>query len=162
MDISTLFSGSYLKAADLAGQVRRVTIDGCAPEQVGQSEVKPVLKFRGVPKGLVLNKTNGMLIAASYGTETLNWAGRELELYPENVLFQGQVVPAIRVRVPYGSVQAAPSAAGVAFPAAPPPVPPATPPAAAPTAPPQAPQGQPAPVLQPEQAALPLDVEINW
>lgn len=156
MDISSLFSGSYLKAADLAGQVRRVTIDGCTPAQVGQSEVKPVLKFRGVPKGLVLNKTNGMHIAASYGTETLNWAGRELELYPENVLFQGQVVPAIRVRVPYGSVQATPSAAGGAFPAAPPVA------APAPAAPPQAQGGQPAPVLEPEQVALPLDVEINW
>lgn len=110
MDINSLFPSNYLKAADLQGQVRRVTIEACQPEQLGQGEIKPALQFRGVPKKLILNKTNGLLIAASFGTETTAWAGREIELYPENVMFQGQVVPAIRVRVP---ADAAPPQAGV-------------------------------------------------
>jgi len=173
MDINALFPSNYLKAADLQGQARRVTIASCAPEQLWQGEIKPALSFREVPKKLILNKTNGMLIAASYGTETSAWAGRELELFPDTVMFQGQVVPAIRVRVPIGA--AVPFAAGAVFQAAapPPPPPPAAPMAdaqpmpfaAAPPAATQAPpvgQVQPVQAPQPEQAALPLDTPISW
>lgn len=162
MDINALFPSNYLKAADLQGQARRVTIAACAPEPLGQGEVKPALSFREVPKKLILNKTNGMLIAASYGTETTAWTGRELELFPDTVMFQGQVVPAIRVRVPIG--------AAVPFAAAPPP--PAAPMAAAQPMPfaatttttqaPPAEQVQPVQAPQPAQATPPLEADINW
>ncbi|MEA3638734.1 MAG: hypothetical protein VBE63_02180 [Lamprobacter sp.] len=189
MDINSLFPSNYLKAADLQGQVRRVTIANCAPEQLGQGEIKPALQFRGVPKKLILNKTNGLLIAASFGTETTAWAGREIELYPENVMFQGQVVPAIRVRVPIGAAQAPaaavdpfahaapapqapavtpqpPQAAPPSIPAPVPPPPAVPAPAApepAPTAPQQAEQAQAATApqqQQPEQAATPAQAEL--
>lgn len=151
MDINSLFPSNYLKAADLGGQVRTVTIAGCAPEQLGQGEIKPALQFQGVSKKLILNKTNGMLIAAAYGTETTAWTGRTLELYPEQVMFQGQVVPAIRVRVPAGSAPAT-AAPADPFANAPPPVPD---PAQSPATPPPA-QAEQAP--QPAQPELP----INW
>jgi hypothetical protein len=180
MDIHALFPSNYLKAADLQGQVRRVVIESCMPEQLGQGEIKPALQFRGVPKKLILNKTNGLLIAASFGTETTAWAGREIELYPENVMFQGQVVPAIRVRVPIGAAQAPAAAVDPFANAAPAPQPPAP---AAPQPPQAAPPSIPAPAQQPpaatppaaaepapaapqqaEQAATPAQAElpINW
>jgi hypothetical protein len=156
MDINSLFPSNYLKAADLQGQVRRVTIEACQPEQLGQGEIKPALQFRGVPKKLILNKTNGLLIAASFGTETTAWAGREIELYPENVMFQGQVVPAIRVRVPIGAAPAPAAAADPFAHAAPAPQPPAP---AAPQPPQAAPLSIPAPAQQPPAATAPAAAE---
>jgi len=160
MDINSLFPSNYLKASDLQGQVRRVTIEACQPEQLSQCEIKPALQFRGVPKKLILNKTNGLLIAARFGAETEAWSGREIELYPENVMFQGQVVPAIRVRVPIGAAQAPAAAADPFAQAAPPP---AQQPPAAPQQAEQAPAAA-APQPPPEQAAPPAQVElpIDW
>lgn len=154
MDINSLFPSNYLKASDLQGQVRRVTVEACQPEQLGQGEIKPALQFRGVPKKLILNKTNGLLIAASFGTETTAWAGREIELYPENVMFQGRVVPAIRVRVPIGAAPATAAAADPFAHAAPAPAPqPPTP--VAPQPPQAAPPSIPTPAQQPPAATAP-------
>ncbi|MCF8014668.1 MAG: hypothetical protein K9L65_03035 [Chromatiaceae bacterium] len=158
MDIHALFPSNFLKAADLQGQVRRVTIESCMPEQLGQGEIKPALQFRGVPKKLILNKTNGLLIAASFGTETTAWAGREIELYPENVMFQGQVVPAIRVRVPIGAAPA-PAAAADPFAHAAPALAPQPPAPAAPQPPQAAPPSIPAPAQQPPAATPPAAAE---
>lgn len=98
MDINSLFPSNYLKAADLKGAARQVTIESVAVEDMGQGEKKPVLKFAGVPTGLVLNKTNAQMIAAHFGTETTSWTGKQIELYPDKVPFQGRIVDAIRVR----------------------------------------------------------------
>jgi len=98
MDIFTQFPSNYLKAADLNGSTRRVVIESLAVEELGQGEKKPVVKFVGMPTGLVLNKTNARMIAATFGAETTLWPGKELELYSEKVSFQGRIVDSIRVR----------------------------------------------------------------
>lgn len=179
MDISALFQSNYLKASDLQGQARRVIIESCTPETLGQAnEIKPVLRFRGVPRGLVLNKTNAQLLAASFGTETDRWIGQAVELYPENVIYQGRVTAGIRVRAALVAQTPAPATATAADPfanAAPVPTPAApvqaTPtvsvpqpeqPAASgavPTAEPPAAQGP-----QPGQGNLPLDdgSDLAW
>ena len=57
MRISEAYPSKYLKAADLDGQDRTVSIRACVQEELGQGsemEVKPVLYFDGGPKGLVL------------------------------------------------------------------------------------------------------------
>lgn len=167
MDINSLFPSNYLKAADLQGQPRRVTIASCQPEQLGQGEIKPILKFAGVPKGLVLNKTNSMMLAAAFGPETTAWTGREIELVSEMVMFQGRAMPGIRVRIAAtvapAPVAADPFANATPAPAAPPPQAPAAPP------PEQAPAADPAPAAPQqqathEQAATPAQGElpINW
>lgn len=171
MDINSLFPSNFLKAADLEGQARRVTIASCAPELLGQGETKPVLRFAGIPRGLVLNRTNAAVLAAAFGTETTQWAGQPVELYPDVTMFQGRATPCIRVRTAGAAV---PFAAGAVFPAAapPPPPPPAAPLAAAQPMPfaatptttqaPPAGQMQPTQAPPPEQAALPLDTPISW
>lgn len=168
MDINSLFPSNFLKAADLEGQARRVTIASCAPELLGQGETKPVLRFAGIPRGLVLNRTNAAVLAAAFGTETTAWAGQPVELYPDMTMFQGRATPCIRVRTAGAAV---PFAAGAVFQAAPPPPPPAAPlaaaqpmPFAAPPAATQAPPagpGQSTQAPQPEQA-VPLEAPINW
>ncbi len=69
-------------------------------------EVKPVLHFNGRKKGLVLNKTNAQVVVEAYGDDTETWKGRDIVLFVDpNVMFQGKVTPAIRVRVPKAAPQ---------------------------------------------------------
>jgi len=124
-NLDTLFPSNFLKAADLMNQARLFTIQSCIPEDIGNNETKPVLRFVGESKGLVLNKTNGALIGAFLGKETDAWIGRQIELYPTQVTFQSRVVDAIRVRQPVQP--AAPVQQPVAQPTAPPAVQPAAP-----------------------------------
>ena len=63
VNIHNVFPSKYLKAGDLDGHAVAVTISHIAMEEVGQGDVKPVLFFAGKEKGLVLNKTNGGVIA---------------------------------------------------------------------------------------------------
>ena len=101
MNINDAFPSKYLKAGDLKGQAHILTIDRCVMEDVGgqgSSEHKPVLYFRGTEKGVVLNKTNGGVVSYLYGPETEAWAGKQIEVYPDTVLFNNQMVPCIRLR----------------------------------------------------------------
>ena len=115
MRISEAYPSKYLKAADLDGQDRAVSIRACIQEELGQGvemETKPVLYFDGGQKGLVLNKTNAQAIADDYGDDTEAWAGREIVLFIQKVTFQGKLMPAIRVRTqatPQPAVQHAPA-----------------------------------------------------
>ncbi len=72
--VSEAFPSNYLKAADLNNRTVKVK------------------------KGLVLNKTNAVEIAATHGDQMENWTGKEIELFSTMVPFQGQNVLAIRVR----------------------------------------------------------------
>ncbi len=116
MRISEAYPSKYLKAADLDGQDRTVSIRACVQEELGQGsemEVKPVLYFDGGQKGLVLNKTNAQAIVEDYGDDTEAWTGREIVLFIQKVTYQGKLTPAIRVRVqktaPQPVVQSAPA-----------------------------------------------------
>ena len=97
MDITKAFPSNFLKADDLQGATRTATIESVAMEEVAPGESKPVVRFVGIAKGLVLNKVNSATIANSYGTETESWTGRDLMLFSQTVDFQGRMVPAIRV-----------------------------------------------------------------
>ncbi len=102
MKISEAYPSKYLKAADLDGQDRTVSIRACVQEELGQGsemEVKPVLYFDGGQKGLVLNKTNATAIAEDYGDDTEAWIGRDIVLFAREVDFKGKPTLSIRVRV---------------------------------------------------------------
>jgi hypothetical protein len=64
-----------------------------------------VLKFQGKEKGLVLNKTNAMTIAHVYGPNIDQWVGQPILMFTTQVDYAGQMVPAIRVRVPIQAAQ---------------------------------------------------------
>jgi hypothetical protein len=59
---------------------------------------KPMVSFVGEAKKLALNKTNGKTIAKLYGTDTDDWAGELITLYPTTTAFGGETVGCIRVR----------------------------------------------------------------
>ena len=97
--VSEAFPSNYLKATDLNNATIKVKIDKVVFEEIGQNkDKKPVVYFHEVKKGLVLNKTNAIGIAATYGDQMEGWTGKEIELFSMMVPFQGQNVPAIRVR----------------------------------------------------------------
>jgi len=97
MDITQAFPSKFLKADDLQGTTRTVTMESVAMEEVAPGESKPVLRFVGIPKGLVLNKVNTATIVSAFGKETTTWTGNNLMLFAQTVAFQGRMVPAIRV-----------------------------------------------------------------
>ena len=119
MKISEMFGG-FLKAADLEKPIQ-VVIESVAEEEVGSGsdkEIRPVVRFRGAKKGLVLNKTNGEILAGLFGDETDDWIGKRIVLYNDkSILFEGRR-GGIRVRIPAGAP--APAARRPASPPQPP------------------------------------------
>lgn len=101
MKFSKLYPSKYLAASDLDGQSRRAKIDTVKLEEVGpKKDWKPVLYLLNVRKAVVLNKTNGKVLEKAYGDDTDRWHGKLVELYPARVEFQGDLMDAIRMRIP--------------------------------------------------------------
>lgn len=115
MHCDRLFPPSpYLAASDLAGKDVTMTMDRIEHETVKTdrgSEVCAVLYFREIKeksdkagkkeRGLILNRVNGGrkgTIAALYGTETNDWIGQRITLYPTTTLMKSQQVECIRIR----------------------------------------------------------------
>jgi hypothetical protein len=101
MKLNILFPSKYVKAADLNGKTVTLTIARLVVEKLGhgaEEEKKPVLYFEKATKGLVLNRTNAMIIGALYGEETDDWTGKRISIYPTKVRAFGSMQDAIRVR----------------------------------------------------------------
>ena len=102
MDITQSFPTKYLQKADFA-QPKLVTVDTVAMENVAldsqPAEMKPVLYFKGSPKGMILNKTNANICTALWGNMTENWTGRQIVAYDDvTIQYQGKLVGGIRLR----------------------------------------------------------------
>src|SRR5262249_45901746 len=97
--IHALFPSNFLKAADLKGQRRTVTITKITREEIGKGkERKAVVYFAEAKKGLVLNKTNAVKIAKVTGFDDYTqWPGKKIALVATEVEFKGDLTPAIRV-----------------------------------------------------------------
>jgi hypothetical protein len=114
MRIDKTFTSKWLRAADvdeMAGDDPQavVVIDRVDMEAIGQDEQeKPVVYFRDVDAGMVLNKTNAGTIAQLHGNETDAWKGKPIALFTTEVDFQGKQVLAIRVRLKQPKVTRAP------------------------------------------------------
>lgn len=99
MKVSQVFSGEYLKAADLQGREPTVVIEKVELKEFDDGN-KFLITFQDKKKGLVANKTNAGRIALLYGDDTDEWLGKEIVLYTDIVDFQGKPTEAIRVRGP--------------------------------------------------------------
>ena len=109
MKASAAFPSKYLRAADLNDADHTVVMKNVEIEKIGDDDQKPVLYFAKGTKGLVLNKTNSKVIARAYGDEMDDWEGKSIVLYPAMVEFRGDMVEAIRVRLPKTKVAASPT-----------------------------------------------------
>lgn len=101
--VDLLFPGKYVKAGELRGRDVTVTIESIEPRHElartdGTKEYKPILRFAGKEKGMVLNKTNATTIAGLFGPEVSAWIGRSITIYPAHIQAFGKAHVAIRVR----------------------------------------------------------------
>lgn len=99
-NINDYFPSKYLKASDLKGREPVLIIKVVKYEPVGQAkQMKAVVYFEKVEKGLVLNKTNANRITQIAGSGvTEEWPGVSIKLYATQVEFQGEPTDAIRIR----------------------------------------------------------------
>ena len=104
-NVNDYFPSKYLKASDLKGREPVLTIRAVNYEPVGQAkQMKGVVYFQKVEKGLVLNRTNANRITQIAGSGvTEEWVGVQIKLYATSVEFQGEPTDAIRVRPPNAS-----------------------------------------------------------
>lgn len=100
LDFDQLFPARFLKAGELRGRDVTLTITSVEIETLegdGGKKVKGILSFKGTPKQLVLNKTNGLCIRGMFGRDTSNWVGKRVTFFPAPISF-GDSDIAIRVR----------------------------------------------------------------
>lgn len=127
-NISVLKSSKFLKKED-CGQGILVTITSCKEENVAKEgapeEWKWALHFAETEKPMILNSTNGQIIAGFVGSDnTDDWVNRKIVLYADpNITFGGKLIGGIRARAPRTPQAAAKPAAPAPKPAAPAPAP---------------------------------------
>ena len=107
MHINDLKTSKFLKKEDVGTGVL-VTISGLSRENAAMEGAEPDMKvamhFEELDKPMVLNSTNGQIIAQITGFQDdieKNWLGHKIVLYTDpNISFNGRLVGGIRVRAP--------------------------------------------------------------
>ena len=116
MNINQLKNSNFLKKEDVE-PAKLVTIRDCTQENVAKEgapeELRWALHFKELDKPLILNSTNGQIIAKITGSEESDdWDGQKIVLYHDpNVSFGGKLVGGIRVRAPKPGTQTSPATA---------------------------------------------------
>lgn len=118
MHVDALKKSNYLTKNDCGPNGILVTIKELSEENVAKEgapeELKWCLHLHECEKPLVLNSTNGQLIAVITGkNDTDEWPGYKIVLYNDpSISFGGKIVGGIRVRAPRGrAAQSAPPTA---------------------------------------------------
>jgi hypothetical protein len=100
---NAVFPSRYLKAADLTEPVV-VTVSEAQLEELkhqGRAAKKIVLHFKQTNKVFPLNKVNWDSMERVTGqSDSDNWAGCKIELYPTQTEMRGETVDCIRIRKP--------------------------------------------------------------
>lgn len=112
MNVNDIYPSKYVKAHDLGDKLVTVTIKSAVMENLGygkEAERKLVIYFERAMKGLILNRTNAMIIASLYSPETDNWPGNAIILYSARIKAFGAWADAVRVKetIPARNVGAA-------------------------------------------------------
>lgn len=121
--INDLKKSSFLTKGDVKPPIL-VTIRGYEMVNVAKDGAPPdqkyALSFNEVEKPLVLNSTNGQIIASITGSEDFDgWIGKQVVLYDDpNISFGGKLTGGIRVRAPRNQAPAPAKAAPAPAPAA--------------------------------------------
>jgi hypothetical protein len=94
---------NYLGSHNLeAGEEMLLTIEKFVGEEAVKTQdgdkIKTVLYFKeDVPK-MIMNVTNGTMIASLYGSHPENWIGRQIQVYAASVKAFGKQQDALRIR----------------------------------------------------------------
>lgn len=96
--MSELAPAPHLEAADLEGDTV-VTIRGFDWHPVGKERViKGVLYFAEFERGMVINKTNRVILQHLFGNVLDAIVGQRITLYVAETTFEGKLVPCLRIR----------------------------------------------------------------
>lgn len=112
MNISELKTSNFLRKEDV-DPPQLVTMTGCTRVNMAREGFPPdmrwALHFEEFEKPMVLNSTNGQLIASITGSEeSADWTGKHIVLYKDMSVRNpaGQMVGGIRVRAPKAGYKA--------------------------------------------------------
>lgn len=99
---SKYLGGADLRADDGSYRTFKLTILDVGMENVEEgSPDKPVMKFQGADKGMILNSTNWAICEMAYGEDSDDWRGKKVEVYfDQTVTFKGKVTGGVRMRTP--------------------------------------------------------------
>jgi autonomous glycyl radical cofactor GrcA len=87
---------AYMRAEEWVGKSVPLYIEEVEDVEF-EKGLKPVLKFRGQEKGLVVNATNYDILADAFGNNPTKWPGHTIVLKGEKVRFKGRPVDSIRI-----------------------------------------------------------------
>lgn len=100
MKVSQIYASNndkqFLKAADLSLGTMKLTIASARQDNLGGKQ-KIILAFSDDDRELVVNATNGAILAKLYGDDTDAWIGKQITLAKTQVKFKGQLVDGITV-----------------------------------------------------------------
>lgn len=101
MKTCDVFPSQWIAAEDLPKDLT-VTIESVTLEELktpeGKQQRKPVARFKGQQKAMILNKTNWHLIARQHGDESDEWAGKSVTLTTVSVTAFGETWRVVRVK----------------------------------------------------------------
>lgn len=105
MRTNDVFPSKYLKAEDeifddgeVVATIKEVALESLKSREKGE-ENKPVMYFKELPKGLILNKTNWGICERLFGSDDSDdWLNERVLLTTVDVDAFGDVVKAIRVK----------------------------------------------------------------
>jgi hypothetical protein len=104
MKTEDVFPSRFVKAEaldhDVAVTIEQVVLEDVYDAQSKEEVKKPVCYFQGKTKGLLLNKTNWASLVDAYGDESDAWKGNKAVLTTVDVSAFGDVVKAIRIKIP--------------------------------------------------------------
>ena len=100
MRFNELYPGRYFNAEALIGGPRLLTISAVERQTLSDGTVKTVIRFENEAMQLIANLTNGQAIKALYGSDTDDWLGKQIELYPTTTPFGSKLVDCVRLRAP--------------------------------------------------------------
>ncbi len=93
-NIHEMFPSRFLRAEELQGSYRLV-IDRVEEESVnrnGKEEKVWVIYFRNAKKGVVLSRRTALQIASALkSANTEDWIGKEILIYPDEIVMFGRV-----------------------------------------------------------------------
>lgn len=100
------FPGRFIRAETLQGRPRTLTITDLYLEELPEDDKDKapedhlIAAFKETKRELRLCKTNGLALAAMFGTDPPKWIGHRVTFFPTKAMFGREQVDAIRV---YGS-----------------------------------------------------------
>jgi hypothetical protein len=105
MKTNDVFPSRYLKAeddlfeaGDVVATIKDVQLEKLKSRERGEED-KPVMYFKDLPKGLIVNKTNWAICAKLFASDDSDdWRGERIALTTVEVDAFGEVVKAIRIK----------------------------------------------------------------